>query len=502
MSVDTKNTIKPDPNGDGLHRPRAHWRVFLLIVAALAFVLAVGLPIAGYKVISKFRAILESQVVHDNDAIAQYFEGFLRESRKNFESEDEWLRYVGDFVDALAMPNRGYVCMIDSEENYIVYPGFQGPVPAGDLRLTPYNGERETFDGSGGASVAEMLRDSDTVRMSGRLTSPGGSQLVDFRRVMIEGEPWLIGIHQYDEVVNVRIKELMPYIVTLGSFLFLAIVLPFALFTAFLIRQYDRARGDYIARIEEHSRRIEHTAGQLRETNQRLNHLQESKARLYARLSHDLRAPLNSVISSCSMVAEEVYGPVNDKQRGAMERVERNVGVLLKLIDGILELSKLESGSARVTPEPFALEPLIRELAGNMQPLAENKGLDLRVAAPIPAPLLNTDREKLYLMLQNLTNNAIKFTEAGEVEIAAEAVNEREVAISVRDTGPGIEPGDQEAIFQEFIRGGNGHEAGVGLGLAITKELSNLLGGRIRLKSAPGEGSVFTVTLPREYRPL
>ena len=472
------------PHGDDRGLLYAQWRVFWLIVASLAMFLAIGLPVTGYTIISKFRSILFGQVMYDNDTMSQYFEAFLRESKRNFSSEEEWLKYVRSYVEMLTVPDRSYLCMVDSDANLQAYPHFDRPLPAQNMTFIPYIEQEDRFDETAAVKVPELLTSPNQEKVSGQFTASGKRQLVDFRRIVIDGKPWLIGVHQYDSVVNTRMKELYPYIITIGVILFAFIVFPFGVFTRFLIRNHERERNNYVDSIQKHSDEIEH--------------LQTSKNRLYARLSHDLRAPLNSIISSCNLVSEGVYGPATDKQHHAMTLVERNVNVLLKLIEGILELSRLESGRVQLRPEPFALNDLVKELVENLRPLAEHKGLELRMNNVSAIPTMITDRDKLYLVLQNLAGNAIKFTEQGYIEIDAHLQNGAEVAISVRDTGRGIAPEDQEMVFQEFTRA-NGEgisEAGVGLGLAITRELSQLLGGRIRLLSTPGEGSTFTLSIP------
>lgn len=134
----------------------------------------------------------------------------------------------------------------------------------------------------------------------------------------------------------------------------------------------------------------------------------------------------------------------------------------------------------------------------NLQPLAESKNLKLLYQSNPALPRLHTDRDKLYLILQNLISNAIKYTHQGYVEMSAGQRDGPSLAIAVRDTGPGISSEDQERIFHEFTRGPNSNSGpkGVGLGLTITKELTQLLGGQITVHSLPGEGATFTLILP------
>lgn len=475
----------------------SYWRVFFLIVAALSFVLAVGLPITGYTVIHKFRHILYEQIMHDNDAIAKFFIQYLQQTHDFYDNDEEWLRDVRQFVNEYKVPNQGYVCLIDSNAKLQAYPGIMQPKEA-TFTVLPYNTERHSFEEGMPISIGEMLTTNDEGKTSGELVSRDGNQLVEMQRVMIGGKAWLVGVHQKQTVVQDSIQDILPFIVGLGICLFFMIVLPFGFFTGYLIRQHEMERYQRVAQLEEHSVEIENAAKQLQESNQRLQEMQAEKSGLYGRLSHDLRAPLSSVLSACSMVADGTYGGANDKQITAMQRVERNVNVLLSLIDGILNLSRIESGFVEVKKEAVPVQDILYTLKENLEPLAEHKGLRLNLEADDSLPVIESDSEKLYLILQNLVGNAIKFTQEGEIILRAKQTVDGSVNIDVQDSGPGIREEDQCKVFEEFSSGSNGSnsDAGVGLGLTITKELTELLGGQISLKSNEGEGSVFTVTLP------
>lgn len=479
-------------NADEPLQHYSYWRVFFLIVAALSFVLAIGLPVTGYTIINKFRQILFQQIIHDNDAIGDFFISYLQQTRGFYDDEEDWLTVVREFVNIYEIPNKGYVCLIDSQSQLQAYPNFAGSVPA-TFSVFPYNPEKNSFELDMPVSIPEMLDPNFPDEASGELHSLNGNQLVELQRVMIDGKPWLAGIHQYTMITQEPIQNLLPFIVGLGIALFLAIVIPFGFFTGYLIRQHEIVRNRHVSEIES-------VAKQLQETNIRLNEMQVEKNRLYARLSHDLRAPLSSVVSACSMVADGTYGNVNEKQFTAMQRVERNVNVLLSLIGGILNLSRVESGFMKVNAETVSIPNLIHDLRDNLLPSAESKGLSIDVQFPEGLPEILTDKDKLYLILQNIVSNAVKFTRQGGVFISAQVMNESAVCIAVKDTGPGIPAQEQAGIFQEFSRGlHEDDDAGVGLGLAITKELIDLLGGTITVESQEGKGSTFIITIPTEH---
>lgn len=496
-----KDTMEPLAHGGKFLTFESSRRLFWLIVAALALVLAIGLPITGYKIVSRFRVILFDQVMRDNDALSHTFESFLRETRRITYSREEWLKRVQEYINNYEIPNRGYICLVDSNAYLQAAPNrapSAPPVLAKDWTFIPVSPANGQLDYSRTLRTEDLIRSTPETKISGHWHNTQEDQLVDFRLINIDGEKWLIGIHQFENTVQEQLKEIVPFVVAVGSFLFLAIVIPFGMFTARLMHHHEHERDMYIRRIEQHTREIEKFAAQLKETNENLHSLQQQKNRLYARLSHDLRTPLNSILSASSLIADGIYGEITPKQAHATEIIHRNIQVLLHLIDGILQLSRVESGHVTLETESFELDSLLRNLVENLQPLAESNNLELRYQPNPALPRLHTDRDKFYLILQNLISNAIKFTHEGYVELSAEPRADASVAIAVRDTGPGISPGDQDRIFHEFTRGPNSNSGpkGVGLGLTITKELTQLLGGRITVHSVPGKGATFTVILP------
>ena len=183
-----------------------------------------------------------------------------------------------------------------------------------------------------------------------------------------------------------------------------------------------------------------------------------------------------------------------------MATIDRNVTSLLKMIDGILELAKLESGLFQLKVEPFQINDLLIDLTENLRPMAERKSLQLARSADNNLPDIKTDREKLYLILQNLISNSIQFTETGFIQVSAELNPDNQFVLSVQDTGPGISPQDQKTMYLEFSRSASTSTKshGFGLGLAITKELVHALNGKLELDSQVGKGSTFRLLLPNE----
>ncbi len=470
------------PGASSIHAQR---RIFWMIVAALALVLSIGLPVAGYYLVDKFRMILFHQVRVDNAALSRMFEHTVRQLKIHIEDEKEWLHAVQLNIEGLWDKERGYVCLIDSNHVLQAAPNLEKPkkMVLDDVFIIPLENDGTNFLQDRTVSIAELLDSGGVHNAAGRIESWNG-QMADMRAIEIDGERWLIGVHQYEQAVQTSLKELIPFIVFLGVLLFAFIVFPFGFFTAWLIHNHEAEREQYVQRIEQHSIEIKE--------------MQLEKNRLYARISHDLRAPLNSVLGASELVADKTYGEVNEKQTKAMAIIERNVNSLLKMIDGILELAKLESGLFQLDMKPIHVYDLLNELTNNLRPLAERKSLDLNCTVQSSIPSIETDRDKLYLVLQNLISNAIQFTDSGSVSVSAEHTNQDKITVSVADTGVGISSHDQKTIFNEFSRSDrtSSKSHGFGLGLAITKELVHTLHGDIDLDSTVGEGTTFIITLP------
>ncbi|MET0396014.1 MAG: histidine kinase N-terminal 7TM domain-containing protein [Longimicrobiaceae bacterium] len=226
-----------------------------------------------------------------------------------------------------------------------------------------------------------------------------------------------------------------------------------------------------------------------------------TKSQFLANVSHELRTPLSGILGSCEILVEEAATPpamVPD-----LERIRASGYELLRLIDELLDLSKMEAGRIELSPEPFEVAVLVREVADTVRPLAERKDVALDAdVAPDPGWVL-ADRVRLRQVLLNLVANAVKFTERGTVRLEARcegAAGETGRAVfRVRDTGIGITPEQIERLFQPFVQADASttrRYGGTGLGLAIAERFCRLMGGSIAVESVPGEGSTFTVTLP------
>jgi len=222
------------------------------------------------------------------------------------------------------------------------------------------------------------------------------------------------------------------------------------------------------------------------------------KSAFLASMSHELRTPLNSIIGFTGILLQGMAGPLSPEQTKQLGMVKGSASHLLELINDILDISKIESGRIQVYDEAFKIELVLVMAVSSLRPFAEKKGLRLRHNIKSGLPKLHTDKRRLEQVLINLINNAIKFTDEGEIIVNCYQKDDF-LHIDVIDTGIGISEKELETIFETFRQIDTGLDRvkeGSGLGLAISKKLVELLGGTISVVSEPGAGSTFSIVLP------
>lgn len=245
-------------------------------------------------------------------------------------------------------------------------------------------------------------------------------------------------------------------------------------------------------------KRIERT---LFEKNIELENASQAKDRFLAGMSHELRTPLNAIIGFTGTLLMRLPGPLTADQEKQLNTIQTSAKHLLSLINDMLDLAKIESGKIHLHCEEVVCQRIILDLADTLAPSAEQKGLCFNTMLPDKDVTLLTDRRALSQILINLINNAIKFTEHGEVSIRlSERPGDggRKVEITVSDTGIGIREEDQSKLFQAFSQTDSTSTRrfeGTGLGLYLSQKLSHLIGGQLSFQSKSGEGSTFTLEL-------
>lgn len=239
---------------------------------------------------------------------------------------------------------------------------------------------------------------------------------------------------------------------------------------------------------------------ELEQMNLRLKEANIYKSEFLAIMSHELRTPLTSIMAFAELILEDIP-PEKEEQRHYLEEVLLNSQILLRLINNILDLAKIEAGKDQLTLEVVDMNDIIASVESVIAPLAKNKELDLYVKIASNVPLTKADPEKIRRVVENLAGNAVKFTEKkGKVEILVQIDDtEQEIIINVSDTGIGIKEEYQKYIFEKFTQADSSSSrkyGGTGLGLALAKELVELHEGWIKVESRYGGGSTFTVGLP------
>lgn len=265
----------------------------------------------------------------------------------------------------------------------------------------------------------------------------------------------------------------------------------------------QRAQDEMKHMNSELERRVVERTEELMATNEQLAEANRAKSDFLASMSHELRTPLNSIIGFSGILSQELAGPLNPEQKLQINMLNASGKHLLALVDDILDLAKIESGTVTVSPEQFEVEPLARAVVQMVEPLAQAKDLALSLDISAEVDVIETDPRLLSQILTNLLGNAIKFTDDGSVELSI-TVSGEGVLFAVTDTGRGIPEDSLPHLTEQFFQAEPIREAknpGAGLGLTISSQLAGMLDARIDVSSEVGVGSTFTVWVPRSVAP-
>jgi signal transduction histidine kinase len=246
------------------------------------------------------------------------------------------------------------------------------------------------------------------------------------------------------------------------------------------------------------ARNVNRMNDELRRLYGELETTSRHKSEFLANMSHELRTPLNAILGFSQLLQQGLYGELNAKQEEYVEDIRSSGNHLLALINDVLDLSKVEAGQIELEVAAFSLREAVEQAVVMVRERASNNGVSVSVQVDPEVPLVSGDERRIRQVLFNLLSNAVKFTPAeGRVDVSAARVGD-EIEVAVSDTGPGIAPEDRRRIFEEFQQtdlGAKQHE-GTGLGLALSKQLVELHGGRIWVESEVGAGSRFVFALP------
>jgi PAS domain S-box-containing protein len=251
-------------------------------------------------------------------------------------------------------------------------------------------------------------------------------------------------------------------------------------------------------RTEAQIREMQQTyTRELESRNREVERANQLKSEFLASMSHELRTPLHTIIGFSELLAEELEGPLNAKQKRFIDHIHADSQHLLALINDILDISKIESGRLELRREAFDIAGVLEETLSSIRPQAAMKSIAIETAMAVPEAVF-ADRLRVKQILFNLLSNAVKFTPEGGIIQVEGGIHGDFLEMSVRDTGVGISKEQHEAVFDKFYQVGSttkGVREGTGLGLAITRTLVEEHGGRISLESEPGKGSRFTFTI-------
>ncbi len=249
---------------------------------------------------------------------------------------------------------------------------------------------------------------------------------------------------------------------------------------------------------------LERANHDLQEANEKLRHVDEMKSRFISTIAHEVRTPLNALTGLLMLLSRDQSEPLGPRQRETVGRIEKSTQMLIRLVNDLLDLSRLQARRMQIKLQEFDAAELIDAIAAGLRQTASDKGVELRCDVAGDLPKILSDPTKVAQVVTNFASNAIKFTPPGGAVVIRAARDAEEMwRVEVIDTGIGITEEQIPLIFEEFqqVNISNPHHGGgTGLGLPISKRLVELLGGRIKVLSAPGEGSTFTAIWPIDVR--
>lgn len=253
------------------------------------------------------------------------------------------------------------------------------------------------------------------------------------------------------------------------------------------------------AELEETNRGVVALYAELDAQAEQLRKATELKSRFLAYMSHEFRAPINSIRSIARLLTDRIDGPLTEEQDRQVQFIQTTATEFAEMVDDLLDLAKIEAGRVEISPAWFEMVDLFSALRGMFRPVLTNPDLTLVFEEPAGLPRLYTDDRKLSQILRNFISNALKFTSHGEVRVSAAGLPGGRVRFTVSDTGIGIAPEYHAAVFDDFSQVDSPVQKrlrGTGLGLSLSRQLATLLGGQVTVESELGKGSRFSVEIP------
>jgi signal transduction histidine kinase/DNA-binding response OmpR family regulator len=265
------------------------------------------------------------------------------------------------------------------------------------------------------------------------------------------------------------------------------------------LKEKQEQLADLNRELEDTNRGVVALYAELEQHADDLRRVSDLKTSFLSNLSHEFRTPLNSIASLSKLLLGRFDGDLSPEQEKQVTFIQRSAGELSELVNDLLDLAKVEAGKIDVKPRHFEVQEFFGALRGMLKPLLAGNNLELTFDAAPGIPTLYTDEGKVSQVVRNLISNALKFTRKGHIQVTAAADDSGWIAFRVADTGIGIALEDQERIFEEFVQIEGEMQSqvkGTGLGLPLSRRLTELLGGTLSVESKPGVGSTFTARIP------
>ena len=272
------------------------------------------------------------------------------------------------------------------------------------------------------------------------------------------------------------------------------------------IAELEAALADQVQQVEAMQMELDETNrgvvalyAELDIQAQQLQRATELKSRFLAYMSHEFRTPVSAIRSLTRLLLDHTDGPLTTEQATQVRFIDATAGEFAEMVNDLLDLAKVEAGRVEISPAWFEMVDLFSALRGMFRPVLTNPDVSLVFEEPQQSSRLYTDDKKLSQILRNFISNALKFTLKGEVRVTARENADDTITFAVSDSGLGIDPKFHAAIFQDFTQLDSPIQKrlrGTGLGLSLSRQLAELLGGKVALESALGAGSTFSVTIP------
>jgi signal transduction histidine kinase/ABC-type amino acid transport substrate-binding protein len=323
---------------------------------------------------------------------------------------------------------------------------------------------------------------------------------IDKRLVSMKSNPESVYYSSLKKWTSEVVKFRLPgWVLNVG--IVVGVVLLTTLIASLVLKDQVDARTRELRQVNrEMEQRITDRTAELRAAMKRAQEADHLKSAFLATMSHELRTPLNSIIGFTGIMLQGLAGPLNEEQRKQMTMVQNSSRHLLALINDVLDISKIEAGQLELSVTSFDLRASVEKVVKTVSPLAEAKGIDVRVDIEDDVGAVVTDQRRLEQVILNLLNNALKFTEKGYVKVTCRGEADQYL-LSFSDTGIGMRPEEIPGLFRPFHQIDASltrrHE-GTGLGLSICRRIVDAMGGSILVESQWGVGSTFAVRLPRE----